>query len=118
MVLVSVICSAIISLVIFGLGLAISFRGANVKELSSPFECGFDPVGGSRIGFSLRFFLIMILFVIFDFETVLLIPSVIWLSESGSIASSWSLFCFVSFLTMLLAGIFFELKEGVLQWSN
>nr|AQM37784.1 NADH dehydrogenase subunit 3 [Unio crassus] len=116
MVLISVVCSSIVGLVIFGLGLIISARKSDEKSLSSPFECGFDPVGGSRVGFSLRFFLIMIVFVIFDFETVLLIPSVLWLKEG--LMSSWSMFCFISFLTMLLIGVFFELKEGALQWKN
>nr|AQM37756.1 NADH dehydrogenase subunit 3 [Unio crassus]AQM37770.1 NADH dehydrogenase subunit 3 [Unio crassus] len=116
MVLISVVCSSIISLVIFGLGLIISSRKSDEKSLSSPFECGFDPVGGSRVGFSLRFFLIMIVFVIFDFETVLLIPSVLWLNEG--LVSNWSMFCFISFLMMLLIGVFFELKEGALQWKN
>nr|AQM37798.1 NADH dehydrogenase subunit 3 [Unio tumidus]AQM37812.1 NADH dehydrogenase subunit 3 [Unio tumidus]AQM37826.1 NADH dehydrogenase subunit 3 [Unio tumidus] len=116
MILVSVICSSIIGLVVFWLGLMISFRSIDVKGLSSPFECGFDPMGSSRIGFSLRFFLIMILFVIFDFETVLLIPSVMWLSEG--LMSNWSVFCFVSFLTMLLVGALFELWKGALQWKD
>nr|UWM10878.1 NADH dehydrogenase subunit 3 [Tchangsinaia piscicula] len=116
MVLVSVICSMVIGLVILSLSLAIGFRSSNMKSLSSPFECGFDPVGGSRVGFSLRFFLVMIFFIVFDFETVLLIPSVLWLS--GGLVSNWSMFCFVSFLTLLLVGVFFELKEGVLQWKG
>nr|UWM10850.1 NADH dehydrogenase subunit 3 [Pseudocuneopsis capitata] len=116
MVLSIVVCSMIIGLVISGLGLAIGFRSKDMKSLSSPFECGFDPVGGSRVGFSLRFFLVMILFIVFDFETVLLIPSVLWLKEG--LMSNWSMFCFMSFLTLLLVGVFFELKEGALQWKG
>nr|UWM10864.1 NADH dehydrogenase subunit 3 [Pseudocuneopsis sichuanensis] len=116
MVLAVVVCSVMIGLVIFGLGLVISFRSSNTSSLSSPFECGFDPVGGSRVGFSLRFFLVMILFIVFDFETVLLIPSALWLKEG--LLSNWSMFCFLSFLTLLLIGVLFELKEGVLQWKD
>lgn len=78
MVLMSIVCSVVIGLVVLRLGLAIGFRRRkDTKELSSPFECGFDPVGRSRVGFSLRFFLVIILFIIFDFETVLLVPSVL-----------------------------------------
>nr|ACQ91077.1 NADH dehydrogenase subunit 3 [Pyganodon grandis] len=114
---ISICCMTIIvSLLIMGLGLALNFRSKSKSELSSPFECGFDPVGSSRIGFSIRFFLILILFVIFDFETVLLIPSVVWLSEG--VSDHWSLVCFVSFLIMLFLGILFEVKEGVLQWKG
>nr|AXO78630.1 NADH dehydrogenase subunit 3 [Unio pictorum]AXO78644.1 NADH dehydrogenase subunit 3 [Unio pictorum] len=116
MVLISVVCSTIVGLMIFGLGLVLGASKSNLKSLSSPFECGFDPVGGSRVSFSLRFFVVMIIFVIFDFETVLLIPSVLWLKEG--LMSNWSMFCFISFLVMLLIGIFFELKEGALQWKG
>nr|UWM10892.1 NADH dehydrogenase subunit 3 [Cuneopsis celtiformis] len=116
MVLTSVICSLIVGLVISGFGLVMGFRSEHLKSLSSPFECGFDPVGGSRVGFSLRFFLVMILFIVFDFETVLLIPSVFWLKDG--LVSSWGMFCFISFLIMLLIGVFYELSEGVLQWKH
>nr|AIC07014.1 NADH dehydrogenase subunit 3 [Lamprotula gottschei] len=116
MVLTSVICSMIIGLVVSGLGLIIGFNKSSKNSLSSPFECGFDPVGGSRMGFSLRFFLVMIMFVVFDFETVLLIPSVLWLKEG--LVSNWSVFCFISFLVLLLIGVFFDVKEGVLQWKG
>nr|AXO78616.1 NADH dehydrogenase subunit 3 [Sinanodonta woodiana]AXO78659.1 NADH dehydrogenase subunit 3 [Sinanodonta woodiana] len=109
------VCSSVISLVIIVLGLMLSSRSNVISELSSPFECGFDPVSNSRVGFSLRFFFVLILFIIFDFETVLLIPSAMWLKEG--MLNNWSLFCFVSFLVMLLLGICYELKEGVLQWK-
>nr|AKQ78451.1 NADH dehydrogenase subunit 3 [Nodularia douglasiae] len=113
----SIVCSVVMGLVVLSLGLAVGFRSSkDMKELSSPFECGFDPVGSSRVGFSLRFFLVMILFIIFDFETVLLVPSVLWLKEG--LVSNLSMFCFISFLTLLLVGILFELKEGVLQWKS
>nr|AIW52239.1 NADH dehydrogenase subunit 3 [Sinanodonta woodiana] len=110
------ICSSVITLIVIVLGLMISSRSNVISELSSPFECGFDPVSNSRVGFSLRFFLVLILFIIFDFETVLLIPSAIWLKEG--VLNNWSFFCFVSFLIMLLLGICYELKEGVLQWKD
>nr|AGS17922.1 NADH dehydrogenase subunit 3 [Anodonta anatina]AGS17936.1 NADH dehydrogenase subunit 3 [Anodonta anatina] len=106
----------VLSVLILVVGLVMGFRSSNNSELSSPFECGFDPMGSSRVGFSLRFFMILVLFVIFDFETVLVIPSAIWLSEG--MVSNWSLLGFVSFLTMLFLGIFFEMKEGVLQWKG
>jgi len=108
--------ASFISLLVFRLGLVLSFRRESKRDLRSPFECGFDPVGSSRVGFSIRFFLILVLFVIFDFETVLLIPSAIWLKEG--IVSNWRLICFIRFLTMLFLGIFYEIKEGVLQWKN
>nr|YP_004425005.1 NADH dehydrogenase subunit 3 [Utterbackia peninsularis]ADL62598.1 NADH dehydrogenase subunit 3 [Utterbackia peninsularis] len=118
LILISMVCCVVLmmGLMVSGIGLVLGFRSMSKKELSSPFECGFDPVGSSRIGFSIRFFLILVLFVIFDFETVLVIPSVMWLTEG--MEDNWSLFCFFGFLIMLFLSILFEMKEGVLQWKD
>nr|ACQ91025.1 NADH dehydrogenase subunit 3 [Quadrula quadrula] len=114
-VLVAVFCSVVFSFIVVGFGLVLSYRSSCVYSLSSPFECGFDPLGSSRVGFSLRFFLFMVFFVVFDFETVLLVPSVIWFG-SGLVGPS-GVFGFVGFLVILFVGVLYEMKEGALEWS-
>lgn len=84
------------------------------REKTSPFECGFDPKNNARIPFSLRFFILAIIFIVFDIEIVLLIPlpilrTIINTSQAELIS--------VIFLIILLAGLFHEWKEGSLDWS-
>nr|WGW18084.1 NADH dehydrogenase subunit 3 [Puncturella cf. parvinobilis] len=94
------------------LGLLFSKRAESDSEKASPFECGFDPVGGSRIPFSMRFFLLAVIFLIFDVEIVLLFPMI-------SLVSMFSSSMFVAsylFILILMVGLFHEWKEGSLDW--
>nr|QGT77289.1 NADH dehydrogenase subunit 3 [Potamiscus motuoensis] len=85
------------------------------REKNSPYECGFDPKGSSRLPFSLRFFLIAVIFLIFDVEITLLLPtaSIIFLSN----IFSW-LMTIIFFLIMLLLGLYYEWLQGALEWSK
>nr|ALO76429.1 NADH deshydrogenase subunit 3 [Laccoptera ruginosa] len=83
------------------------------KEKNSPFECGFDPKSSSRMPFSLQFFLIAIIFLIFDVEIVLLMPS-IKIIEYSSILNL--IISINSFLIILILGFFHEWNQGALQW--
>ena len=56
-------------------GLMATFKTASDAEKASPFECGFDPRGGRRIPFCLKFFLVRIIFLVFDVEVTLLLPA-------------------------------------------
>nr|AGN92174.1 NADH dehydrogenase subunit 3 [Lamprotula leaii] len=107
--------SLMVSALMMGFGWALSWGYVSVRELSSPFECGFDPLGSSRVGFSLRFFSLMILFIVFDFETVLLLPFVFWFGKS--FVSGFGVLSFIWFLFVLLVGVVYEMKEGALEWS-
>nr|YP_010555729.1 NADH dehydrogenase subunit 3 [Euglesa coreana]UYR45736.1 NADH dehydrogenase subunit 3 [Euglesa coreana]UYR45749.1 NADH dehydrogenase subunit 3 [Euglesa coreana] len=81
------------------------------------FECGFDSMGSSRTPFSLRFFLLGIMFVVFDVEVVLLVPYVLSLSLKLMDFMFFSkVFCFV-FLLVLFFGLLHECNEGSLEWS-
>lgn len=82
------------------------------REKISPYECGFDPFGGSRIPFSFRFYLLRILFVIFDVEIVLLLPFIN--SQPRPIINFIILFLF---LIILLVGLLHEWREGTLEWK-
>nr|YP_010286289.1 NADH dehydrogenase subunit 3 [Ornithomya biloba]UKS08898.1 NADH dehydrogenase subunit 3 [Ornithomya biloba] len=85
------------------------------REKSSPFECGFDPKSSSRMPFSLRFFLITIIFLIFDVEIALLLPIIIIMKTSNlMIWTSTS----IIFILILLLGLYHEWNQGMLNWSK
>nr|YP_009020474.1 NADH dehydrogenase subunit 3 [Euastacus yarraensis]CDN85576.1 NADH dehydrogenase subunit 3 [Euastacus yarraensis] len=85
------------------------------REKMSPFECGFDPKNSARLPFSLRFFLIAVIFLIFDVEITLLLPL-------ASVAPFTSIFSWtysgIFFLLILLFGLFYEWWKGALEWAH
>nr|YP_009485584.1 NADH dehydrogenase subunit 3 [Amblythyreus gestroi]AVZ00721.1 NADH dehydrogenase subunit 3 [Amblythyreus gestroi] len=85
------------------------------REKSSPFECGFDPKSSSRMPFSIQFFLIAVLFLIFDIEIVIILPMVVTLKISAT--STWILTVML-FTFILIAGLFHEWNNGMLEWAN
>nr|QNG56307.1 NADH dehydrogenase subunit 3 [Palaestes nicaraguae] len=85
------------------------------REKSSPFECGFDPKSSGRLPFSLQFFLIAVIFLIFDVEITLLFPMII-LIKISNIFFMFMIFSF--FIFILLLGIYHEWNQGALNWSS
>nr|WRO44786.1 NADH dehydrogenase subunit 3 [Lycocerus hubeiensis] len=85
------------------------------REKSSPFECGFDPKSFSRTPFSLQFFLIAMIFLIFDIEISLIIPMVILLKISSLINFS---ILIMFFLFILILGLVHEWNQGALSWAK
>nr|UQT69116.1 NADH dehydrogenase subunit 3 [Tomostethus sp. 1 QHW-2022a] len=85
------------------------------REKNSPFECGFDPKSKTRIPFSMQFFLIAIIFLIFDVEITLMFPMILILTISN--IKIW-LFLSCYFIIILLMGLFYEWKFGALNWLN
>jgi NADH-ubiquinone oxidoreductase chain 3 len=73
----------IISIIVIYLASLLSKKSLNDREKTSPFECGFDPINSSRLPFSIRFFLITIIFLIFDVEIALILPIIIILKISN-----------------------------------
>nr|DBA44250.1 TPA_asm: NADH dehydrogenase subunit 3 [Pachydermia laevis] len=102
-----------LSAVIFFISWTISKQAMTDREKSSPFECGFDPLSSSRTPFSLRFFLLAVIFLIFDVEIVLLIPAISLLSVMVSFKVTLGIFLF---LIILILGLFHEWNEGSLDW--
>lgn len=83
------------------------------KEKISPYECGFEPFQDSRCQFDIRFYLVSILFIIFDLEIVFLFPWAITLGKIGSLGF-WSMMIFLAILTI---GFIYEWKKGALEWE-
>nr|QWB85657.1 NADH dehydrogenase subunit 3 [Sarmydus sp. N117] len=102
----------IISMMILTLNL-ISKKKLIDREKSSPFECGFDPQTSARLPFSLQFFIIAVIFLIFDVEIVLLLPSVTALTTSNPTNLS---FIIIFFIIILILGLFHEWNQGALDW--
>ena len=82
-------------------------------EKVSAYECGFNPFDDARMKFDVRFYLVSILFIIFDLEVVFLFP---WAVAFGSIGTFgfWSM---VAFLGVLTVGFIYEWKKGALEWD-
>lgn len=100
--------------IVLGLSLFLRIKLKFEREKSSPFECGFDNISRARVPFSLRFFLLTIIFLIFDVEVVLLFPAV--LSYSTVSVEEWGLL-FGCFLLILVGGLYHEWNKGALNWS-
>nr|QXT45766.1 NADH dehydrogenase subunit 3 [Leucrocuta aphrodite] len=85
------------------------------REKSSPFECGFDPKSSSRLPFSLRFFLIAVIFLIFDVEIALLLPLIILLPVTAPYV--W-FYVGLFFILILIIGLYHEWNQGALDWAS
>lgn len=85
------------------------------REKNSPFECGFDPINSARLPFSLRFFLITIIFLIFDVEIVLLFPIIKIIKFSEPLVWICSS---IIFILILIVGLYYEWRQGSLEWSK
>ena len=102
---------------VIGLALLVSAMVLAVRrpdaEKNSAYECGFDPSDDSRMRFDIRFYLVSILFIIFDLEVAFLFPWAITLKENG-LFGFWSMMVFLGVLTI---GFIYEWRKGALEWD-
>nr|YP_002302550.1 NADH dehydrogenase subunit 3 [Protohermes concolorus]ACA51950.1 NADH dehydrogenase subunit 3 [Protohermes concolorus]UFZ12949.1 NADH dehydrogenase subunit 3 [Protohermes concolorus] len=104
-----------ISFIIMMLATILSKKSFIDREKASPFECGFDPISSSRLPFSLRFFLIAVIFLIFDVEIALLFPLILIMNFSSIMM--WFIVSSI-FILILLIGLYHEWNQGALNWAN
>lgn len=106
-------------IVAFGIGVALLVIGLVVAprrpnpEKQSPYECGFEPFGDARLKFDVRYYLIAILFIIFDLEIAFLFPWAVVFDKIGLIA----LVEMALFLLLLVVGFAYIWKKGALEWE-
>nr|YP_009110230.1 NADH dehydrogenase subunit 3 [Pseudoxya diminuta]AIW64995.1 NADH dehydrogenase subunit 3 [Pseudoxya diminuta] len=107
--------SLIIPMIVVLIAMMFSKKLINDREKSSPFECGFDPKSSARMPFSLQFFLIAVIFLIFDVEIALILPIVIIFKTSNIMIWTKST---MFFIMVLLGGLYYEWNKGMLEWAN
>jgi NADH-quinone oxidoreductase subunit A len=83
------------------------------SEKLSPYECGFEAFEDARMKFDVRYYLVAILFILFDLEIAFLFPWAIVLQEIGR----FGFFAMVVFLAILVVGFVYEWKKGALEWD-
>jgi NADH-quinone oxidoreductase subunit A len=83
------------------------------SEKLSPYECGFEPFEDARMRFDVRYYLVAILFIIFDLEVAFLFPWAVSLGDIG-VFGFWSM---IVFLAVLTVGFAYEWRKGALEWE-
>ncbi len=111
-VLVFILIGLILGLVMLKAGSIFSTHKPN-SEKNSPYECGFSAFESARIPFDVRFYLVAILFIIFDLETAFFFPWAIVLRQLGWFGFS----AMMIFLGLLVIGFIYEWKRGALEWE-
>jgi NADH-quinone oxidoreductase subunit A len=108
MIAVGIVASAIVTLS-WLLG-----KRRPTRAKMSPYECGMDPVGDARERFSVKFYLVAMLFILFDVEAVFLYPWAVILREL-KMFGFWEMLVYI---TIVLVGFFYAWKKGVLDWGT
>jgi NADH-quinone oxidoreductase subunit A len=111
-ILVFLAISVAIGIVLLSLGSLLGPRRPDSEKLS-PYECGFEAFEDSRARFDVRYYLVAILFIIFDLEIAFFIPWAVVLDKLGA----YGLLAMVVFVIELVIGFFFVWKKGALEWE-
>ena len=111
-ILMFLVIAAAFSAVIVGGSWLVSKQYPNLAK-NSAYECGFEPFGDARSKFEVRYYLVGILFIIFDLEVAFLFP---WAVSLGKIGL-FGFFSMLVFLGVLTVGFIYEWRKGALEWE-
>ena len=111
-ILIFLVVAGALSIVLLGLGFLFG-RGRKDPEKLSAFECDIDAFEDSRVRFDVRYYLVAILFIIFDLEIAFLFPWAVSLDAIGR----FGLAAMGIFLTVLVVGFVYEWRKGALEWD-
>jgi len=111
-ILIFVAVGIAVGVVMIALGFVLGTRRPDSEKLS-PYECGFEAFEDARMKFDVRFYLVAILFIIFDLEIAFLFPWAVALDQIGVVG----LVAMTIFLGILVIGFIYEWKKGALEWE-
>ena len=111
-ILVFLVIAGGLGVVMVTAALIVARQKPNSEKLS-PYECGFDPFEDARVLFDVRYYLVAILFIIFDLEVSFLFPWAVAFGKLG-LFGFWSMMLFLAVLTI---GFIYEWKKGALEWT-
>nr|YP_009739238.1 NADH dehydrogenase subunit 3 [Ailia coila]QIC20057.1 NADH dehydrogenase subunit 3 [Ailia coila] len=114
LIMITLTISAALSLVLALVSFWLPLMNPDTEKLS-PYECGFDPLGSARLPFSIRFFLIAILFLLFDLEIALLLP-LPWGNQLPD--PTYTMLWASTVLILLTLGLVYEWLQGGLEWAE
>jgi|SRR5436190_5154955 len=117
----------ILMIFIFVLGFAVTnlalshFIGKrkNIRAKLIPYECGMDPVGSAHQRFSVKFYLVAMVFILFDIEAIFLVPwAVVFKSLSLQVSKMFAFWEMMVFIVVLLVGYIYIWKKGLFEWNR
>jgi NADH-quinone oxidoreductase subunit A len=111
-VLLFIIVGIVFGALLLGAGFVLGPRKPDSEKLA-PYECGFEAFEDARMKFDVRYYLVAILFILFDLEIAFLFPWAVSLNEIGAFGF-WSM---MVFLAVLVIGFIYEWKKGALEWE-
>ena len=111
-ILTQIVFAIMMAVALVGLGLLLGKRVKN-KVKDAPYECGITPVGSARNRFSVKFYLVAMLFILFDIEAIFLYPWAVVYRE----LKLFAFFEMLLFIALVMAGFFYIWKKGVLDWA-
>ena len=116
-ILVQAIVAAAVAVGLVGGGLLLGKRVRNAAK-DTPYESGMRPIGSARERFSVKFFLVGMVFILFDIEAIFLYPWAVVFRELAQVSRLFPFIEMLLFIVLVLVGFFYIWKKGVLDWSQ